>query len=329
MGSTPVDLDSLSLTDLIQIQNAIPEVLRRRFQTSLALLFTDVVGSTPYFAQFGDDAGHGLQQRHFDFLRQVLLANGGRIVDTAGDGAFSCFPSVESAVQAMIEFQNLIWRKNTVRTLVHQISVRCGIHWGPVLSDGTVVTGDAVNICSRVAATAAGGEIRVTREAFQQLSIDNRVRCKELGPMELKGVSEPVVMMVMEWRDTSRFPEKVCIEETGQEIVLPLRNTISFGRLGVHEGVPANDIVLALKEPELTLQISRWHFELRRQPDGFVLRLISDKKTEVNGQELPKGSEVPIGPGDVVRLSDVVTLRFERAVPQAIGTTTSMPPVHK
>ena len=147
--------------------------------------------------------------------------------------------------------------------------------------------------------------------------------------MELKGVSEPVVMMVMEWRDTSRFPEKVCIEETGQEIVLPLRNTISFGRLGVHEGVPANDIVLALKEPELTLQISRWHFELRRQSDGFVLRLISDKKTEVNGQELPKGSEVPIGPGDIVRLSDVVTLRFERAVPQAIGTTTSMPPVHK
>ena len=329
MGSTPVDLDSLSLTELIQIQNAIPEVLRRRFQTSLALLFTDVVGSTAYFAQFGDDAGRGVQQLHFDLLRQVLPANEGRIVDTAGDGAFSCFPSVESAVQAMIEFQNLIWRKNTVRPLVHQISVRCGIHWGSVLSDGTLVTGDAVNICARVADAATGGEIRLTREAFRQLSIANRVRCKEIGPTKLKGVSEPVVMMVMKWQDTSRFPEKVCIEETGQEIVLPLRNTISFGRLGVHEGAPANDIVLALKEPGLTLQISRWHFELRRQPDGFVLRLISDKKTEVNGQQLPKGSEVPIGPGDMVRLSDVVTLRFERAEPEAMKTATSMSPVPK
>ena len=67
-----LDYDTLSLTEIIQIQTSLSEALRRRFQKKLALIFTDVVGSTQYFARFGDEAGRGLQQRHFDLLQQVL-----------------------------------------------------------------------------------------------------------------------------------------------------------------------------------------------------------------------------------------------------------------
>ena len=58
---------------------------------------------------------------------------------------------------------------NAARGRQHQLQVRVGMHWGPVLSDGEAVSGDAVNLCARVAASAEPGEIRLTREVFLEL----------------------------------------------------------------------------------------------------------------------------------------------------------------
>ena len=80
--------NTLSMTELIRLQDVLSKALVRRFEKRLALVFTDVVGSTPYFARFGDEAGRKLQQRHFDLLNAVIAPEGGRMIDTAGDGAF-------------------------------------------------------------------------------------------------------------------------------------------------------------------------------------------------------------------------------------------------
>jgi class 3 adenylate cyclase len=305
-----LDYDALSLTEIIQIQTHLSEVLRRRFQKKLALVFTDVVGSTQYFARFGDEAGRGLQQRHFDLLQQTLPSVDGRVVDTAGDGAFAVFPSVEAATNALIELQKLNATQNTTFPSEHQLSVRCGIHWGNVLTDGVAVTGDSVNFCSRIASTAQGGEIRLSREAFLELGKEFRLRCKALPALELKGVPAPVSLILLEWRDRNAFPTQVRIEETGETIPLPGHDVITFGRLREHEGLPANDIVLTLGEQRLTDQISRWHFELHRQPDGFLLRSVTNQPTQVGAETLRKGGESRVRPGSAVRLSGVVTLTF-------------------
>ena len=91
------DLASLGLTEIIQLQDRLSQELKQRFERSLALVFTDVVGSTEYFARFGDEAGRGLHQRHLDLLRDVLPRHDGRVVDTAGDGAFTVFTRVQAA----------------------------------------------------------------------------------------------------------------------------------------------------------------------------------------------------------------------------------------
>ena len=83
-----MDLDGLTMTEIIRLQDQLSQTLKRRFERSLALAFTDIVDSTIYFAQLGNEAGRGLQQRHFDLLARVVTEHDGRIVDTAGDGAF-------------------------------------------------------------------------------------------------------------------------------------------------------------------------------------------------------------------------------------------------
>jgi class 3 adenylate cyclase len=308
--ATGIDLDSLTLAELLALREHISEVLVRRFERPQAIAFTDVVGSTAYFAQFGDEAGRGLQQRHLDLLVESLRRGGaGRIVDTAGDGALTCFPSVGAAVFALIELQHLIAAQNASRAPEHHLAVRCGVHWGPVLTDGTLVTGDAVNLCARVTATAQTREVRLTRPAMLELPRTFQTRCRALPPAHLKGIPRPIEMVVLEWRERA-VPTAVSVSETGQRFALPDKPTITFGRLREHEGLIANDIVLWVPDKDQLMRISRWHFELRRHGDELHLHPVSSQTTEVDGRPVDKGQHVPVVAGTVVRLADAVTLTF-------------------
>ena len=99
--------EQLSMTELIRLQDVLSKAIVRRFEKRLALVFSDVVGSTPYFARFGDEAGRKLQQRHYDLVTAAITPEGGRVVDTAGDGVFLCFESVTAASRAMVRRDSL------------------------------------------------------------------------------------------------------------------------------------------------------------------------------------------------------------------------------
>jgi class 3 adenylate cyclase len=308
-----LDFESLSLREFIQIQNELTAAMTRRFQRKMALGFSDVVGSTEYFGRFGDAAGRALQQRHIDLL-QKAIDGAGRIVDTAGDGAFVCFASMDSAATTFIQLERAIDRDNALRPAEQHLSIRVGLHFGAVLADGEVVSGDAVNVCARIAATAAPREIRVSREVFLELAVPFRISCRSLPPVTLKGVPAALNLMTLDWFDPKVFPTVVRIHETGKKFELPNQPTITFGRLAELDagGTKANDIVLTLPNG-LSERISRWHFELRRQPDGIVLRSLSDSPTVVDGNEVPNRCEAPIRSGSVVTLSGVMTLTFMRS----------------
>jgi class 3 adenylate cyclase len=302
--------NALSMTEIIRLQETLSSTLVRRFEHQLALAFSDVVGSTPYFARFGDEAGRKLQQRHFDLLAEALPKGNGRLVDTAGDGAFVVFPSVEEATQSLVELQHGVGVDNAHRTREHHLAVRIGVHFGPVLTDGVQVSGDAVNFCSRLTSTAEAGEIRLSKEAFLAWSDSTfRARCRMLPPVQLKGLNRMAELAVYDWRDRSTVPDAVRFE-SGHQVPLPDKDVISFGRLKDLDGVAANDFVLTAESAALTKQISRWHFELRRDADGFVLRSVSESPTAVNGVSVPKGEQVPLRTGDQVRVGDVITLTF-------------------
>lgn len=302
------DFGTLSMAEIIRLQNELQQELTRRFQRHAALAFSDMVGSTQYFARFGDAAGRQLQQLHVDLVGECLSRHQGRLVDTAGDGAFVTFPAADAAIGALVELQTAVSRANAARSRDHQLRLRMGAHWGPVLTDGVAVSGDAVNLCARVAGCAEPGEIRLTREMFQESSAAHRLKCRSLGAAELKGVARQLELFVLDWRDRELFPTHIRIEETADERRLPDQDIISFGRLREHEGAAANDVVLTLEDPQRALQISRWHFELRRFPDGFRLRPLSDRQTEVDGAPVPKNGEVAVKAGSKVRVARVLTL---------------------
>lgn len=320
-----VDLDTMSLTEMIRLQTQISQTLKVRFERPLALGFTDIVGSTAYFARFGDEAGRALQQLHHDLLSEAIAPFDGRVVDTAGDGAFTCFPDVPKALGGFVAFLQQASRENENRNRENQLVVRLGVHFGGVLTDGVIVSGDAVNFCARIASTAESGELRISATALREAPNDIRVRASPLPPVHVRGYIDPILMFRFDWRDELSLPGLVVVRETGDTFRLPRQDIISFGRFRGEEGMPTNDVVLLLRDKQLEQRLSRWHFELRRKGDAYVLRPLSRQQVEVDGHIVETGFEAQISPGSIVRLSKSVTLEF-RPRPEAVAGPATLDP---
>lgn len=318
------DASSMTMTEIIRLQTMLSRELARRFERPAALAFTDIVESSAYFTHFGDEAGQRLQRLHLDLLEQSMVAatgeHLGRIVDTAGDGAFVCFVSAGAAVHAMIALQNRITLENVNRPRPHQLSVRVGLHWGHVLTDGVQVTGDAVNLCARLVATARASEVRLSRDLFQELGPDLRHLCRPLGQVDLRGMTRSVELLALLWRDPMRFPSQVVIRESGERIVLPTQDTVCFGRGETVDLTTANDVTLGLPNALAARQVSRRHFELRARHHGYLLKALTSQRTEVDGVTMQRDQELPIHPGSCIKLAGVMTLDFLSPSPADEGT---------
>src|SRR5213075_1075851 len=64
------------------------------------LLFTDVVGSTAFYAARGDPAAFIEIKRHFDEVFAIVVANRGAVIKTIGDAVMASFVSPINAVRA-------------------------------------------------------------------------------------------------------------------------------------------------------------------------------------------------------------------------------------
>jgi class 3 adenylate cyclase len=304
------DWDSLSLQEFIQLQAEVARHLRRRFERKLALVFTDVVGSTAYFESKGDIAGKRLIQRHHLLVGDAIRPHDGRVVDTAGDGAFCVFATAELAALALVSLQEKLIEDNLEHAPDERLAVRSGMHWGDALLDDVSVSGDAVNTSARVASAAEGGEIRLTESAFQELSPRLRVSCQPAKAVNGKGMAEPVRTYLLRWYDPKWVPTAIHIEEIDERFDLPSEQCFSMGRLAFHEGKPANAILLRHPDPELTRCISRWHLKCERSIHGLTISPVSQGHTKVDGKPIQRGDVVRVEVGMVVEVGKVLTFRF-------------------
>ena len=68
-----------------------------------AVLFTDIVGSTPIAAEMGNTRWGELVSRHHRSIRREIRRFAGREQDTAGDGFFVVFERPVDAIRCAVE----------------------------------------------------------------------------------------------------------------------------------------------------------------------------------------------------------------------------------
>jgi class 3 adenylate cyclase len=164
---------------------------------TIAVVMTDLVGSTALASSVGPVSAEALRQEHFSLLREAILEAGGREVKNLGDGLMAVFGSASAAVRAGVGMQQRIERRN--RGQEPQLGVRVGISIGEATSEDGDYFGTPVVEASRLSAEAGGGQI-LTTDVVRHLGAGRAGhRFEPIGTLELRGLPDPVSVAEVVW----------------------------------------------------------------------------------------------------------------------------------
>jgi DNA-binding winged helix-turn-helix (wHTH) protein/class 3 adenylate cyclase len=143
------------------------------------ILFTDIVGSTSRAVGLGDARWRDLLASHDALTRREITRFGGREVKTIGDGFLALFDGPARAIRCACAIRDGVRRLG--------MEIRAGLHSGECELLPNDVGGIAVHIGARVAASAAPGEVVVSR-TVKDLVAGSRLRFADRGAHQLAGV---------------------------------------------------------------------------------------------------------------------------------------------
>ena len=148
------------------------------------VLFTDLVDSTSYLSENGEEAADDARRRHLAVARSAADAHEGRFVKNLGDGAMLVFSSAVAAVDAAVAIQEA--------TTAEDPAVRVGVSAGDVIVEDDDFFGTPVVIASRLCSRARAGQVLVARLVVDLAGSRVGHTFHLVGSLALKGIADPV-----------------------------------------------------------------------------------------------------------------------------------------
>ena len=156
---------------------------------------TDICDSTPLAEAIGDEAWAGLVGWHDRTLRGLFGEYGGEEVDHSGDGFFVAFPDPKSAVDCAAAVQRRLAAHR--RTNGFAPEVRIGVHAAEASRSPAGYSGKGVHEAARVGALGGPGEIYAS---LATAKLVDGLAHSDPRTVTLKGISEPVDVVTIDWR---------------------------------------------------------------------------------------------------------------------------------
>ncbi|MGZ4256584.1 MAG: ATP-binding protein [Gaiellaceae bacterium] len=162
------------------------------------VLFVDLVDSTALVTGADPEVVRRRVQTFFDRVSHCVITHGGIVEKFAGDAVMAAFgipqaheDDAERAVRAGLAILDAVDEL--------KLQARVGVESGEVVADdaeATFATGEAVTLAARLEQAAEPGQLLIGPGAHR-LTL-GRVEVEELGPIELKGLAQPL----WAWRAT-------------------------------------------------------------------------------------------------------------------------------
>jgi len=160
-------------------------------------MFTDMVGYTA-LGQRNEQLSLALVEEQRKLIRPVLARHYGREVKTIGDAFLVEFSSALEAVRCAYEIQRTIREANFSLPEDRQLHLRIGVHLGDVVESEGDISGDAVNVASRIEPLAEDGGVCLTSQVYDNVKHKLDLNLVTIGRKALKNVAEPVEVYRME-----------------------------------------------------------------------------------------------------------------------------------
>ena len=181
-----------------------------------AIMFTDMVGYTA-LGQKNESLSLALVNEQRRLLRPIFKRHRGREIKTIGDAFLVEFQSALDATRCAYDIQRAIREFNISLSEDKRLTLRVGVHVGDVVeSKSGDISGDAVNVASRIEPLAEHGGVCITRQVYDHVQNKFELPLESLGMKSLKNVQSPVQVykMVMPWerqekRSSDQITERV------------------------------------------------------------------------------------------------------------------------
>jgi adenylate cyclase len=239
-------------------------------QTTGCVLFADVSGSTKLYDSVGDAAAHAAIDLCVRLFAALTEQHGGRVVKTIGDEVMAVFPGAPEAGRAAVDIQLGMHEMAPVDKV--RLGVRIGMHHGPVVERDGDVFGDTVNLAARLTEMAASGQIITSLETVDLLEPLQKMDCRSLYAIPVKGKEREVGICEVLWTDTDDATQLVAQRATtdsGSQLRLVYRSRVVVlddTRTSIVLGREATaDLVVAER------MASRIHCEIERRQGKFFL----------------------------------------------------------
>ncbi len=258
----------------------------------LTTLFADISDSTALFERYGNQQTRKVMAKLLAGLGQVAQSHQGKLVKTIGDEALCLFPAAAHAIEAAIAMQKAVAGRFFVGS--DALAIRIGLFHGEVVIEPDDIFGDGVNVAARLVALANAGQILTDRSSLDEAMTSTTplpVSWRELGPIAVKGKSEPLNVVDLLWQE----------DDTNLTSVARVLDTAALAtgqllhlRLGTREWPfkPADAPVHIGRDPGCQLAmtsatVSRHHAVIEYRSGQFVF---TDKSS--NGSWLRLGGEL-------------------------------------
>jgi class 3 adenylate cyclase len=165
----------------------------------VALMFTDIKGSSELYNRAGDARAYGWVREHYAVLTGAVRRHDGAVVKTIGDAVMAAFANPTDALDAAVVIRADIARFN--RELGPEaggILVKLGLHCGPciavTLNDRLDYFGRTVNLAARLQGESRGGDIVVSEDMAAEPGVAASLDAlgAKVESATVKGFGEPV-----------------------------------------------------------------------------------------------------------------------------------------
>ena len=155
---------------------------------NVAILFTDIVGSTELSQRLSAEVADEVRRGHFSILRQAITESGGTEVKNLGDGLMVVFSSASAALGCAVGMQQGVEQGN--REGAEPVGLRVGLSVGEVSNEDGDYFGDPVVEAARLCSCCDAGQILATDFVRAMAGRRSRHECRSLGELTLKGLPD-------------------------------------------------------------------------------------------------------------------------------------------
>jgi TolB-like protein len=187
-------------------------------------MFTDMVGYTA-LGQRNESLSLVLLEEQRKLIRPILARHNGREIKTIGDAFLVEFLNALDATRCAYDIQRATREFNISLATEKRIHLRVGLHLGDVVESQGDISGDAVNIASRIEPLAEDGGVCLSQQVYDQVESKFELPLRSLGPKSLKNVKMPVEVykVVMPW-EQEVSPTVGTLPPRDRIAILPFRN---------------------------------------------------------------------------------------------------------